>query len=104
VAYAFARIHSAQDTQAQLRVGSDDDIRVWLDGTEVLTRNIARAFEIDRNSVTVNLKGGTNEILLKVCNCTAYWGFCIRITDLQGRPLEGLKHIPAADLRTAVST
>jgi tetratricopeptide (TPR) repeat protein len=102
VAYAFARVHSAQETQAQLRVGSDDDVKVWLNGKEVLSRNVGRTAVIDQDIVPVNLKEGTNEILLKVCNRTVGWGFHLRITDSQGRPLEGLKYIPAAELRSTV--
>ena len=102
VAYAFARVHSAQETQAQLRVGSDDDVKVWLNGKEVLSKSVARTAVIDQDIVPVNLKEGTNEILLKVCNRTGGWGFHLRITDSQGRPLEGLGYIPAADLRSTV--
>jgi tetratricopeptide (TPR) repeat protein len=102
VAYAFARVHSAQETQAQLRVGSDDDVKVWLNGKEVLSTNVARVAVIDQDIVSVNLKEGTNEILLKVCNRAGGWGFHLRITDSQGRPLEGLGYIPAAELRSTV--
>ncbi len=86
VAYAATYVHSPDVREVHFRVGSDDDIKVWLNGRLVLSKNIGRFAAMDQDIVSVSLKSGRNEILLKVCNRDGSWGFYMRITDVTGMP------------------
>ncbi|HID55353.1 TPA: tetratricopeptide repeat protein, partial [Candidatus Poribacteria bacterium] len=86
-AYAFTTVRSPEERKAQMRIGSDDQIKIWLNGKLVFTYDGARAAAIDQNTVTVTLKRGENSILVKVCDEMEYWGFYLRFTDMDGNPL-----------------
>ncbi len=98
VAYAHARVILTEEHEVQLGVGSDDDVKVWLNGEEVLSNNIARSVGIDQDIVFIILKSGANEILVKVCNRTGDWGFYLRITDMEENPHDDLQFVPASDM------
>ena len=89
-AYAVTYVHSPKARQVQFRIGSDEDIKSWLNGQFVLSRNVGRYAAMDHDIIPVSLKCGRNEILLKVCNRTGSWGFYIRITNESGKPYDNL--------------
>ena len=92
LAYAWTTVTSPETREVQLRVGSDDDVKVWLNGKEVLSRNIARAAKPDQDIVSVTLNEGENQLLVKVCNREMDWGFYLRFTDSNGKALEDLEY------------
>ena len=49
-------------------VGSDDAIRVWLNGKEILSREVNRAAAPNQDEATGELVAGENQVLLKVVN------------------------------------
>jgi hypothetical protein len=81
VAYAATCVQSPETREVQLRIGSDDDVKVWLNGELVLSRNVDRPATPDQDIVPVTLQEGQNQLLLKVCNRLYSWGFYARITD-----------------------
>lgn len=85
-AYAYAEIQVARAGPARLHLGSDDGIRVWLNGKPVHTKWVKRKLTVDEDRVEVTLREGTNRILLKVCDDRGPWRFCLRITDADGAP------------------
>jgi hypothetical protein len=94
VAYATACVRSPDTRNAQLRIGSDDDVKVWLNGKSVLSKGVARYAAMDQDIVPVRLESGRNQILLKVCNRTGSWGFYMRITEAPGKPYDDLTIAP----------
>jgi hypothetical protein len=92
VAYAWTTVTSPETREVQLRVGSDDDVKAWLNGKEVLSRNVARAASPDQDIVSVTLNEGENQLLVKVCNQEMGWGFYLRFTDSNGKALEDLEY------------
>lgn len=94
VAYAVTSVQSSETREVQLRIGSDDDIKVWLNGELVLSRKVDRPAEPDQDIVPVTLQKGQNQLLLKVCNRLYSWGFYARITDTAGQPCNDLHFIP----------
>ena len=91
VAYAFATVISPDEREVQLRFDSDDQGKVWLNGTEVFTNPKSHWAEIDRYTVPVTLKAGKNSVLVKVCDEEYGWAFYLRITDPNGQPFDDLK-------------
>lgn len=90
-AYAFATVTSPDEREAHLRFDSDDQGKVWLNGKEVFTNTEAHSAIIDRYTVPVTLRSGENSILVKVCEEEDGWGFYLRITDTDAKPIEDLK-------------
>ena len=96
-AYAWTSVASPDEREVHLRFGSDDQSKVWLNGEEIFTQaNIDTDIHsepqgIDRHIVPFTLKAGDNSILVKVCNETSSWGFHLRITNTDGKPLPDLE-------------
>jgi hypothetical protein len=79
VAYAFVEVDSIHGRETVLRCGSDDGIKVWLNGTVVHEFDGARAYEAGGDEVSIFLKEGTNRLLVKVTNVDGPWGFSVSI-------------------------
>ncbi len=81
VAYAATTVQSPEARKMELRVGSDDDVKAWLNGELVLSHSADRAAIPDEDVAPVMLRKGENQLLLKVCNRHFSWGFYARIVD-----------------------
>jgi alpha-galactosidase len=79
VAYGYAEFDAPDDRAALLRCGSDDGIKVWLNGQLVHHFESGRAYVAAGDEVVVHLRRGTNRLLLKVDNYTGGWGFGVAI-------------------------
>lgn len=79
--WATAAIHAPQDEKTFLGVGSDDGIRIWLNGKLVHDKWIGRGVVPDDDVVPIDLKKGTNTLVLKVQDMTGGWGFACRLLD-----------------------
>lgn len=67
VVYYFAvNLQSNADQDATLSIGSDDGIQVWLNGVKVHDHAVTRPLVIGQDKVSVKLKAGKNQILLKL--------------------------------------
>ncbi len=97
VAYLRTGIWSESDRSAIIEAGSDDGIKLWWNGSEVLSSNKVRGAEPGQESVQIQMKSGWNRILLKINNGAGGWGAYLRITDSAGLPLTGIKSGDPAD-------
>ena len=77
--YLFRNIASVTQQRAQLYIGSNDALKVWMNGTEVLSKNVQRDAEANQEQLQVQLKPGNNTLLLKVVNYSGLSGFYFRI-------------------------
>ena len=77
--YIFRNIASVTQQNAQLYIGSNDALKVWMNGTEVLSKNVQRDAGADQEQIQVRLKPGNNALLLKVVNYSGLSGFYFRI-------------------------
>ncbi len=66
--YLYRTIDAPSPRRATFRLGSDDGIKMWVNGQEVLAHDVQRTVAPDQERVTVDLQQGKNEILLKVVN------------------------------------
>lgn len=78
-AYAFAVVRGVEEeTRVVFGAGSDDAVRVWVNGELKLDRWAARPLKHGEDLVFATLKPGENRLALKVQNITRDWGFSIR--------------------------
>ena len=91
VAYSWTTITSPDERDVLFRFCSDDQSKIWLNGTEVFADPNAQTAILDKNTIPIKLKAGENTILVKVCNEEMSWGFYLRVTDPDGKPYEDLK-------------
>jgi len=87
VGYAFVYLYALEDTDALLLVGSDDGIRILVNGETVLESHMLRQARVDEDRVPIRLRRGLNRLLLKVKEYGGAWGFYARLADPEGRPL-----------------
>jgi hypothetical protein len=92
VAYAVAYVTAPAEMKAlQLRIGSDDMCKVYLNGKEVIKATEDRPTDKDQNQAEdVTLTKGVNVIVFKVVNGAVDWSGCARFTDKDGKPVTGV--------------
>lgn len=79
-AYYFGReIRTLQPTRISLSLGSDDAIRVFLDGKEILAKRVTRGVAPDQEKVDVEIPRGTHAIVVKIVNQAGPGGFYGRL-------------------------
>jgi CubicO group peptidase (beta-lactamase class C family)/effector-binding domain-containing protein len=104
IAYAFATIELAAPADALFGLGSDDAVKVWLNGRLVHRNWTERAVRLDDDILRLHLNKGINRLLLKVQNRGGGWGFSFRAIDparLQERLAEMVLARDLDGLRTA---
>ena len=89
-AYAWTTVTAPDERKAQIRLGSNDQAKVWLNGEEVFAYSESRSAAIDQNAIPVTFKAGENSILVKTCDEIGFWGFYLRLTDADGKPFTDL--------------
>ncbi len=102
VAYACARIHSPVDTKAAVLLGSDDGVKLWVNGELVHTRHLARGVKRDEDRADISLKRGANAFVFKVDQGEGGWGLVARIVRPDGTPAsvvtQKVKVLPPQDV------
>jgi putative membrane-bound dehydrogenase-like protein len=68
VTYLATKVESPSEQKAELSLGSDDGAKVWVNGTLVHTSRATRAAAPDQERVTITLKKGVNQVMVKINN------------------------------------
>lgn len=91
VAYALGKFLSTGEIACELRIGSPNASKVWLNGELVIDREVYHSgSQIDQYVAPVKLKSGANSILVKSCqneqteSWAQDWAFQLRFTDSSG--------------------
>jgi hypothetical protein len=92
VAYLRTIVVAPKAGKAILAVGSDDGVKVFLNGKMVHGINASRGCEPDQDKVDIVLKEGDNDLLLKVVNFGDGWAAMARICGPQGQEMKELKY------------
>lgn len=75
-AFYFARtMRSDRNCVYLFSIGSDDAVRAWLNGKEIVARKVTRAAVPDSELLIVNLTKGVNSLVLKIVNGAGIGGF-----------------------------
>jgi len=91
-AYLKAQVWAPADMEARLEIGTDDGVKVWLNGQVVHNMDVPRSLEINADKVKVALKKGWNELLLKVTQGGGDWSACCRVRAVDGSKLPDLRY------------
>jgi phosphatidate phosphatase PAH1 len=93
IAYAVCYIiANIELKELRMLIGSDDGSKVYLNGKRVYEYNHGRSMVADSDEVKdLSLKQGVNVLVFKVQNRWASWQGSIRLTDKDGKPVNGIK-------------
>jgi hypothetical protein len=91
VAYALAVVESPKQRPVQIRAGSNNAVKLFLNGNQVYFRQeYHHGMQMDQHIGSGTLRAGRNEILIKVCQneqteeWAQLWSFQLRISDAIG--------------------
>jgi WD40 repeat protein len=96
--YAVCYVESeAERTGLELRVGCDDQAKVYLNGREVYCyRGPGRVLRYDQGvAAGITLRRGTNVLVFKVVNEAVDWKGCLRFVGPDGDPVGDLRVRPS---------
>jgi hypothetical protein len=89
-AYAVAWLYCPQEVKdAKLYTGSDDYLKVWINGKEVFAyKTERRASNPDQDATKgVALKQGYNRVVVKCIDVVYGWDFYLRFTTAEDKPI-----------------
>lgn len=91
VAYAYAAVETDKERPIEIRCGSNNAVRIYLNGKEIFFREeYHHGMEMDQHAGKGTLKAGRNDILIKVCQndqdevWARNWSFQLRVCDHLG--------------------
>ena len=84
VGYTLAYVYAPKATDTVMLIGSDDEIAVWLNGTEIHRKSINAGATADADAVPCQLKAGWNTVLCQKVDLGWSWGLYLRFTDADG--------------------
>lgn len=94
-AYAVAWLDAPEEMKdLQIRFGSDDYAKIWINGKLVHTYKAERrSGEADTDTVPgISLRKGTNRVVVKCVDVVMGWNFYFRLTDAKGTPVHAIPH------------
>jgi hypothetical protein len=91
-AYLKTKVFSSQTQKAIMELGSDDGIKVWVNGELLHQNNAMRAHMAGQDRVEFILKEGWNTIMLKVTQGEGGWEVSACLCDLNGNVLKDLTY------------
>lgn len=89
--YLRTQLISESEQEVVLTFGSDDGIKVWLNGQVIHGVNATRGLQVDQDKVKARLKAGTNTLLVKVTQGGGQWAVACGIQALVGGPPDTVK-------------
>jgi HEAT repeat protein len=105
-AYMKTYVWSPADGDVQLQIGSDDGVKVWVNGKQVHANPANRPAKPNQDQAKARFTKGWNQLLVKVIDNSGNWGFCVRVVKPDGGIIEGLRvsvEAPEAPEATAES-
>ncbi len=73
VVYLYHALYVDKPLNLPISLGSDDYLKVWLNGEQVVSDDAVRSAAPDQDQATLKLKPGQNQLLLKVGNVAGNW-------------------------------
>ncbi|HJN16489.1 MAG TPA: hypothetical protein QGH10_13380, partial [Armatimonadota bacterium] len=79
--YIHRVITAPKAQELPVLLGSDDTLTLWLNGKRLIHHNTSRHCVLGDERLTLNLRGGENELLLKVCQGGGNSGFAFGLDE-----------------------
>jgi HEAT repeat protein len=95
-AYLKTQVIAPEECEAALLLGSDDGVKAWLNGAVVHSNNTNRGDVADQDMAPIQLKKGTNDLMLKISQGGGGWSASARIVGADGKPIAGVEAAPPA--------
>ena len=99
--YALTEFDAVEERAAEIRIGSANAHKIWINGQEVMSNEIYHnSNSIDKFSAPIKLQEGKNTVLIKVCQneqtepWAQRWEFQVRICDAAGKAITPAKPAP----------
>jgi putative membrane-bound dehydrogenase-like protein len=93
VCYAVTLIHAAEPLETRLLAGSDDGIKVWLNGALIHAKDTTRGVGPRQDVAAAQFRQGVNRLMVKINQGTGGWGFVVEVED----PVGALTEVTAAE-------
>lgn len=90
-AWMVAYVEARSAGPAELRFGSDDGARLWVNGLMAHEVAACRGAQNDQDIVVFDLVAGVNTLAFKIYNGGGAWQLRARLTDSEGGALEGVR-------------
>jgi hypothetical protein len=90
VAYMKTTLRSAKEQEVLFAAGSDDAIKVWLNGELIHAKNAQRALHPMEDKFRGRLKPGDNTVLCKIVQYTQGWAASMSLRAADGGPTMGV--------------
>ncbi len=84
VCYLYTTIESDKEQTIERDCGSDDGMRLWLNGTLLVDHDVPRGLDPTDEHLVLELERGTNHVLFKIAEGGGDWAFQIRTNDPLG--------------------
>jgi hypothetical protein len=88
--YCACWLDADADKEVEVRVGSDDGYKLWINHQLVAEVHEYRAMEMDQETHKVKLNKGKNLILIKVDQDTGEYQFMLRVVGADGKEAPGV--------------
>ena len=91
--YAVCYVVAERDMEGlRIKVGSDDDCKVYLNGKQIYRYNQPRGCLRDEDMVSdLTLRKGANVLVFKIVNRDYFWEGCLRFVDQRGDPVKAIR-------------
>ena len=89
VSYAFAYFDAPKDQEAELWIGSDDALKIYINGQVVYNFSGVRSYgknDFVSEKVKANIKAGENTLLVKSIQKYGYYQFALNICEPESNP------------------
>ena len=77
-----------EDGTYRLRIGSDDGVRVDLNGRQIHLCDVRRSWRADQDTVAVRLTAGWHRLLVRVVDHGGEWAVSVRLANEADRPID----------------
>lgn len=85
--YLYAEVNVANAQDVVLKIGSNDGMKLWLNGALIHTFPGQRSLTVDEDTVKAGLEKGRNTFLMKVTQGGGGWAACVRMLGQDGQPI-----------------
>jgi HEAT repeat protein len=99
VVYLKTQVYVPAGQSVNLEVGSDDGIKLWVNGELVHANNAVRGLTPGQDRAKANLLKGWNELRAKITQHTLGCGMTLRIVTAEGEDVTGLRFAPRGDAK-----